>query len=70
MKRGDISDEHVLELAAQAAGGGEGVVQRLVDEGWPAKVAIAKVEQMTDRGLLDYGVSPWHAWPRRRRPAR
>jgi hypothetical protein len=40
-----------------------GVVDRLRSElGVPEKVALRKVERLISRNLLDYGVSPYHAW--------
>lgn len=67
MKRSDISDEHVVQLAQawrQAPDSNPGVVAALVAEGVPSKLALAKVEHLSERGLLDYGVSPNYAWPR------
>jgi hypothetical protein len=69
VKRSDIPDEHVLELArawhdAPLGGKPPGVIAALVAEGVPEKVALAKVEHMARRHLLDYGVSPYYAWPR------
>lgn len=65
MKRSDISDEHVLELTERRRRepGNPGVVHALVAEGVPEKVAFRKVMHMVDRGLMDYGVSPYYAWP-------
>lgn len=65
MKRSDISDEHVIELAKrwQYQPEGPGVVDALVAEGVPRKVALRKVEHLVDRELMDYGVSPYYAWP-------
>jgi len=34
-----------------------------MDEGVPQKVALAKVLHMCDCGLLEYGTSPFYAWP-------
>jgi len=66
MKRSDITDEHVLELAQRWRDdnrGTPGVIDALVAEHVPEKVALAKVLHMVKRGLLDYGVSPYYAWP-------
>ena len=64
MKRADIDDQHVIELAARWMQlEGPGVVEALVAEGVPEKLAIRKVEHLSQRGLLDYGVSPLYAWP-------
>jgi uncharacterized protein YprB with RNaseH-like and TPR domain len=65
VKRSDIPDEHVLELARawREDFGQPGVVSALMAEGVPEKVALAKVEHMARRRLLDYGVSPYYAWP-------
>lgn len=65
MKRSDIADEHVIELARQwrSDPSKPGVVAALVAEGVPEKLAIAKVEHLVDRHLLQYGVSPNYAWP-------
>jgi hypothetical protein len=67
VKRADIPDEHVLDLARawqQDPHGRPGVIQALMDEGVPRNLAYAKVEHMVTRRLLDYGVSPNYAWPR------
>ena len=67
MKRSDIPDEHVLDLARawqQQPCTEPGVIAALVAEGVPYNLAMAKVLHMAARGLLDYGVSPDYAWPR------
>ena len=66
MKRSDISDEHVLELARawrDAPLKKPCALDALIDEGVPVKVAIAKIEHMVSRRLLDYGVSVRCPWP-------
>lgn len=66
MKRSDIPDEHVLDLARRFRLDPyeqPGVVQALVDEGVPEKLAVAKVLHMCKRGLMEYGTSPYYAWP-------
>lgn len=65
MKRADIADEHVLDLAARWRDqpAEPGVVDALMTEGVPRKLALAKVDHMVRRGLLDFGVSPYYAWP-------
>jgi hypothetical protein len=67
MKRSDIPDGHVVDLARQWRAdslGNPGVISALVAEGVPAKLALAKVEHLIQRGLLESGVSPNFAWPR------
>jgi hypothetical protein len=69
VKRSDIPDEHVLELArrwrdAGMLGTEPGVVSALVEEGIPVKLARAKVLHLVERHLMDYGVSEDFAWPR------
>jgi hypothetical protein len=65
VKRADVADGHVLELAQRwrEGFGQPGVIDALMAEGVPEKVALAKVEHMVSRRLLDYGVSPYYAWP-------
>ncbi|MCC5574508.1 hypothetical protein IMZ11_02495 [Microtetraspora sp. AC03309] len=64
MRRSDIPDEHVIELARRwQRNEGPGVVGALVAEGVPEKLALRKVEHLVDRDLLEYGTSPYHAWP-------
>jgi hypothetical protein len=66
MKRSDISDDHVLDLARRWQEhwpDQPGVIASLIAEGVPEKVALAKVLHMTARHLLDYGTSPYYAWP-------
>jgi hypothetical protein len=67
MKRADIADEHVVELAARWARDYTQpcVLDALIAEGIPPRLALAKVEHLVARGLLDYGVSPRCAWPTR-----
>jgi hypothetical protein len=75
VKRSDIDDDHVVELArrwrAEAPWDdlGEpvpGVVDALIDEGIPEKLALSKVLQLCNKGLLDYGTTPYFAWPEER----
>ena len=66
MKLSDIDTNHVIDLANRwnrSAAWQPGVVAALVNEGVPAKLALRKVEQLCDRGYLDYGTSPNYAWP-------
>lgn len=73
MKRADIPDGHVIDLAMlwhHDPRNHPGVVEALVREGVPVKLALAKVEHLTDRGLLEYGVSANYAWPRAAERAR
>jgi hypothetical protein len=66
MKSADIDDQHVIDLAQAWHDNplaNPGVVQALVQEGVPKKLAFSKVERLSSRGFLDYGVSPSCAWP-------
>ena len=66
VKCADIDDGHVIELARQwqqQPHSHPGVVAALVAEGVPEKVAVAKVERLVRRGLLDYGTTLRYAWP-------
>jgi len=65
MKRSDIPDDHVLGLARRwrEDPAAPGVVRALMSEGIPEKLALAKVEHMISRRLLECGVSPYYAWP-------
>lgn len=70
MKCSDIDADHVIDLARDwqmrvRAGvlPNPGVIDALVAEGVPEKVAYTKVMKLSDRGRLDYGVSPYYAWP-------
>lgn len=65
MKRSDIPDEHVLDLARawREDFSQPGVIAALMAEGVPYRLALAKVLHMVDRKLLEYGVSPDYAWP-------
>jgi len=64
VKCADIPNDHVIDLARRwQQGQGPGVVAALVAEGIPEKLAYAKVVRLAGRGLLDYGVSPYYAWP-------
>ena len=65
MKSSDIDDQHVIDLARSWADNPfvPGVVQALMREGIPEKLAVAKVMRLVDRDFLEYGTSPYHAWP-------
>jgi hypothetical protein len=65
VKRADIPDNHVVELARRWRDEppAPGVVAALIAEGVPAKLALRKVEHLVSKGLLDFGVSPHFAWP-------
>jgi hypothetical protein len=69
MKRSDIDDDHVIELArawqegSRAVPRPPGVLDALIAEGIPPKLAYAKILHLSARGLLDYGVSARFAWP-------
>lgn len=64
MKRSDIPDEHVVELARNwAEHNGPGVIEALMAEGVPEKLAIRKVEHLVDRDILEFGGTPYYAWP-------
>ena len=65
MKRSDIADEHVLELARRWHDNPAepGAADALITEGVPRKLALAKIDHMVRRGLLDFGVSPYYTWP-------
>jgi len=66
VKCSDIADDHVIELARRWRDepGQPGVVEALASEGVPRKLALAKVERLVHRRLLDSGVSLSYAWPR------
>lgn len=66
MKRSDIDDQHVIDLARQwqeSPSWSPGVVEALIAEGIPRKLAQSKVEHLSLRGFLDYGVSVNCPWP-------
>lgn len=66
MQLKDIDSQHVIDLAARWQDDKRravGVVEALVAEGVPEKLALKKVEQLSSRAYLDYGTSPYHAWP-------
>lgn len=65
MQAKDIPELAVLIAAArwQKHVSDVGVLQVLLSYGIPAKLAMYKLERMSDRGLLDYGVSCSCAWP-------
>lgn len=67
MKRADIPDDHVIELARRwhdAPFEQPGVIAALMAEGIPHNLAMAKVMHLVKRKRLDYGVTPYCAWPR------
>jgi hypothetical protein len=65
VKSSDIDNQHVIDLAQawRDSKSGPGVVEALVAEGVPEKLAFTKVERLVSRGYLEYGTSAYHAWP-------
>jgi hypothetical protein len=65
LHRRDLPDAHVIEHAWRRWNhrSGLGVIHALEVEGVPHNLAYAKVMHLTDRGLLEYGGSPYGAWP-------
>jgi hypothetical protein len=62
----DISDSHVVDLARRWQQNSDSepcVLDALVAEGFPEKVAEHKIMRLVRRGGLEYGVSPRCAWP-------
>lgn len=64
MKRSDITDEQVVQACVDAAllptTAGDLLMKRT---GAPWKVAEGAMYRTARRGLIDYGVSLWHAFP-------
>lgn len=62
MKRA-ISDREALEACWPWGGGiSSAGALAILAEAYPEKVALSKLEQLSDQGLIDYGVSlafPW-----------
>jgi len=60
-----IDDQHVIDLARawQENTDHAGVVHALVAEGVDEGLAVDKVEDLAERDLLEYGTSPYYAWP-------
>lgn len=65
LHRRDLPDTHVLAhaLRSHTVTGQHGAIGALMTEGVPHNLAYAKVMHLVDRGLLDYGTSPYSAWP-------
>lgn len=67
MQSKDILDQHVIDLAQAWCDGTlhhtPGVVEALMAEGVPEKLAVTKVERLVSRGYLEVGGSPYYAWP-------
>jgi hypothetical protein len=66
MQLKDIPDQHVVALAARWEADPwrqPCVLDALIAEGVPAKLALTKIRRLSDRGYLDWGVSPRCAWP-------
>lgn len=63
MKRSEITDRGALEACwGYGKPSGSGGLTVLMQAGYPQKVAEAKLEQLVERGWLEYGVSiafPW-----------
>ncbi|WP_394620929.1 hypothetical protein JNUCC0626_18085 [Lentzea sp. JNUCC 0626] len=63
-QRKDVPVELVLAYARDwKAGGADGLVHRLVQHGFPTKVALAKVNQLIGLRLLECGTTAFYSWP-------
>jgi hypothetical protein len=63
VKRSDITDREALEACwGYGKPSGSGGLTVLMQAGYPQKVAERKLEQLVDRGWLDYGVSIGFPW--------
>lgn len=60
MHRRDIPEVEVLRAARDRASGGPFLDEAL--SRYPSKVVAARLEQLSDRQLLEYGVSLRTAW--------
>ncbi|MFB7890333.1 hypothetical protein ACFCZ3_20005 [Cellulosimicrobium cellulans] len=58
LHRRDLPDAHVIAHARRG-----GPIGALETEGVPHNLAYAKVMHLVRRGLLEYGTSPYSAWP-------
>lgn len=67
MKRSDITEAEVIEAcdAFHQHRDSRPPWKQLVDKGYPEKVVYAKMSQLVDKGVLDYGVSVRTAWVQR-----
>lgn len=63
-KRSDITDEEILDACRRFhAEGCRGLtVDMALAHKYPTKVILAKMQQMADRGLINYGTSLRTAW--------
>lgn len=66
MKRSDLPMLAVLHYCKQW---GErpwltpGALERLALDGWPMKIALARIRQAVALGLVEYGTSEAYCWP-------
>ncbi len=61
-KRSDISDRVALEACWPfGEPSGDGALS-ILSQSFPQKVAGRKLKQLSDRGLIDYGVSIAYPW--------
>lgn len=68
MKRADIPREEILEACRQFHAGRAQTPEVALAHKYPAKLVLARMSQMVDEKLLDYGVSLRTAWPRSEEP--
>jgi hypothetical protein len=62
MKRSDVSDAEVLEACRRFHTHQADTPDRALSHKYPAKVILAKMRQLADRGQIEYGVSLRTAW--------
>lgn len=62
LKRGDIPDAEVLEACRAFHRGEADTPDVALSHKYPAKLVLAKMQHMVDRGLLNCGVSLRTAW--------
>jgi hypothetical protein len=64
MKRSDILDVEIIEACRRFHARAADTPEIALGNKYPAKVILAKMEQMCSRGLIEYGVSLRTAWPK------
>jgi hypothetical protein len=62
LKRSDIPEQVILDACQAFHDGRADTPDKALADRWPAKLILARMQQLVGQGKLDYGVSLPTAW--------